>query len=1103
MDMDDIYTNAKALSTEILEELNKTSDNTPLPCPIKECTKENLKGYKGLRIHFSKCHPSQILQEAIDNSDHLYETPNIFTTIPPLSTNEQPSTFDPHPTPSNSNPGTPPNNGPSNLNPNRNSLLIDPNHQAISLPPQPPPPPLLIDTKTTVPTPPTPHPSDMPLITFDIHAPRPIQNKPTPQTTPRHTPLKLPTLDDLLDLPLDFTTHDIHKLFPPKSALDSFSLLLPPKLGPNSISSDSIHTSSLTATPSSSETAITTITSPTPSTQTFVPSNHTPANSKTHSPTQNNNISLPLVLLEDHTPSNPTTLIPETTHSLTNHSHSDNSPQFTAYPNTYQQKIDHLLEIIRGYHIELQNYKDTITQLQAQNSFKNEKIELLKRNIKEMSDHDPTDSDATEHKLNLYMIKISELEQKCHSQEATLRTYSLNLLHYAHLVKTKQKALGDTTKKLHNSDEKVVQFNNLTENLRTKIRTLESKLHELNKSLEPSISRNNSLEMDLARLENTIAENELTLKNLKQENLTLTQSLNTKQTTMTELQNTIDQTQQRINQRNNSLEIELSCLENTLEEKELTLKKLKEENLTLTQSLSTQQITMSELQNTIDLTQQILNQTKIQCTETQHKYLTLLESTKPARAPSNTSSFFSPPHTTVDRSSQLHHTSNLNHNTPDQNDLVHNNNSNLDNDNYDDVFLLPHNSNPPPHHSINMMKTPLQNVHIQQHDPARTNNLDPYLMANLLNNYNIRTLTHPELYTNGLPAAKALSKWLNSIDVAVDNPDYKVKLAIQKLDVEILERLKRYNENLHKFTWDQLRTRLQSYLTLPDFRSTLTELYLQKFEGEEHPSAYFSTLSSLRRIILSVYPSHIKEIPSLQELIKHCMIAALHNPYRNILNNDLRICNNNLDDFLTKFAMIYDSTRPEALIINYRHSDFANNISTSINIPNTPKFYPPGSLLQPPAPNQHSLTNNHNYPYNQYNQNFPYLNNNQSHPNNFFRPPYPPTQFHETTNNRFQTPQYQPMPHQHLHTHQANQLQTKPWTIWKAWDCPCGQHNDKKNYNCQACKIPGQNQPTDCSPCQCGRRVYIQSRYCFYCKSPKPRPTSQHATNQETPSPIR
>ena len=81
-------------------------------------------------------------------------------------------------------------------------------------------------------------------------------------------------------------------------------------------------------------------------------------------------------------------------------------------------------------------------------------------------------------------------------------------------------------------------------------------------------------------------------------------------------------------------------------------------------------------------------------------------------------------------------------------------------------------------------------------------------MATLLNNYNIRTFTHIELYTNGLAAAETLSNWLNSINVAVTDPITKVSLAINNLDVEILERLKRYSPDPHTLTWNQLVSRL-------------------------------------------------------------------------------------------------------------------------------------------------------------------------------------------------------------------------------------------------------------------------------------------------------
>ena len=522
--------------------------------------------------------------------------------------------------------------------------------------------------------------------------------------------------------------------------------------------------------------------------------------------------------------------------------------------------------------------------------------------------------------------------------------------------------------------------------------------------------------------------------------------------------------------------------------KELTTENsnLNHTNSTLRKQVSDLQANQDQLQQSLNEAQQSLNEAINQRSKVETRLHTLSNRLRRFNTP-NLSSITSA-NTTPDHSTPAIHNQAISQ-TNAANDLY-------DSMDEDDESLPPHNINPQTHQTINMMKAQIPS-HTQPNATTHNNNPDPYLMATLLNHYNIRTMTHPELYATGLAAAKCLSKWLNSIDVTVQDPVTKVSLAIKKLDVEILERLKHCNPDLHAITWDELIFRLRSYLSLPKFRDMITELYSQRYEGDEHPSAYYSGLSALRNTVVSVYPDNHREIPSLYDLIRNCMISAVKNPWRHILANDLRICDDNLDQFLTKFAHYYDSVGPQNLIHNYRRPDYSNNI----------KHTRPEDLHHSPIHNPYYQTPPPNYHHNQLNHNIPRPQQNQIHQPPFHPSHTQPNTFHFTNPNRFQNhlnnpPTLYPPSHYPPPSHQANYTDSKPWQQWDDWTCPpCGKLNSKKFFTCPTCNSPCPNQPTDCVPCACGRRIYIQAKRCFYCKRPNTSTNTQPIPTQQIPPP--
>ena len=170
---------------------------------------------------------------------------------------------------------------------------------------------------------------------------------------------------------------------------------------------------------------------------------------------------------------------------------------------------------------------------------------------------------------------------------------------------------------------------------------------------------------------------------------------------------------------------------------------------------------------------------------------------------------------------------------------------------------------------------------------------------------NIRTLTHTDIYVENTSSITPLDQWIDSIATTIDDPATKMAVALQKLDEEILGRLRRHYPDIHTLTWDELATKLQSFIEPPEFDTLLSELYAQRYthiDALGGPSSYFTQIHTLRTTILSKYPDRHDEIPSLKELITISMVYATKNPWRHILSDHLNMCGDHLDIFLVKFS---------------------------------------------------------------------------------------------------------------------------------------------------------------------------------------------------------
>lgn len=357
-------------------------------------------------------------------------------------------------------------------------------------------------------------------------------------------------------------------------------------------------------------------------------------------------------------------------------------------------------------------------------------------------------------------------------------------------------------------------------------------------------------------------------------------------------------------------------------------------------------------------------------------------------------------------------------------------------------------------------------------------------LAALNNSSNITVLGQDGLYDDNIRSAVALSKWVTSIEAATPDNNLRAQLAVQKLDSEILDRIRGTNGDVHNIPWDTLISKLYRMVTPSSFDVALARLYKMEYSGNGHPATFFSLLCRYRGTMEAMFPSQKQIIPSLKSVIRKCLLGKLSKAYKGVLGSHLMTCQTpeDLDDFLGKFARIYNEEPRNVLFVD-KNTDYINTLTDSPSSRNwdwhNTGFSPTNTThTQSPFPYQGG-----SYP--------------QTHV------PYP-----QNNSWQHQTPQHNNLPSNTQHTNDSHQIwqkshikpspnfsnhriQTRPWDLWQPWDCQCGERNNKNRATCTKCEVVCPEQPTDCHVCTCGRRVFIHSKKCPYCKSDSPTITEQ------------
>ena len=351
-------------------------------------------------------------------------------------------------------------------------------------------------------------------------------------------------------------------------------------------------------------------------------------------------------------------------------------------------------------------------------------------------------------------------------------------------------------------------------------------------------------------------------------------------------------------------------------------------------------------------------------------------------------------------------------------------------------------------------------------------NMDPYAGYHLAGlTTNLKVLQPHELYRENIQGAQALNSWLRSIEVATPDSKVRARIALSKMDPEILERL---GGNIHGIPWHNLKNKLFGFITPSTHDEAIRKLYQMEYEGHEHPATFYSMLRGYLRTLESTFPRD--KSPSLKTIVRQCLLGGLQAKIRKYLNQVLNDTDS-IDDFLNKFTRIYNDT-PKNMLFKENYSDNINFINNqNYPPPHESNWYPNKSHQQeyrpspmPPylgdrIPDFRNTTNGrppHN-PYNSFGVSRPFPQQPNSIFNSHTTRPFLSNSFRDQCN--------------------ANQDRNRPWLLWENWTCKCGEENMRSRATCNKCNQSCENQPEDCKPCKCGRRVYINAQYCFYCKS--------------------
>ena len=370
----------------------------------------------------------------------------------------------------------------------------------------------------------------------------------------------------------------------------------------------------------------------------------------------------------------------------------------------------------------------------------------------------------------------------------------------------------------------------------------------------------------------------------------------------------------------------------------------------------------------------------------------------------------------------------------------------------------------------------------EEHQILATNTApDPfarYHLASLVNN--IETLLAGEIYSPNIQGAQALNRWLKRIEVSTTDKNMRVLIAIAHLDEGLLTRLSGSVPSIEQLTWETLTNKLYSFLSPATYDSTLKDLYDKRYDGLEHPATFYSMICNYVKTMRSTFPN--KNVPALEKVIKRCMLPGLNPSYYQLMIDNFEAAPS-IDDFLSTFTRIYNEHPKHELFRNPAHESI-NMAAFPIPQNTTDAFY--GGFTRPKYPANNPRYEDINMP--QYPPNGPNAHQRghtiQKYPHNgqWMGPNIPPSHIAQSRQTEF-------------YNTQTNRVQTRPWDLWQDWRCTCGEKNFRGKGLCISCGKAAPSQPEDCWICACGRRVFIRTPKCPYCRREGNTQTSQQTQN--------